>query len=72
MDDAGTTVMLMANSPDLSGPLLTDEVLPDSTCTVHWESLAVNTDPVSVMVVDGDPDGAPVSVVDPDWMLLTV
>jgi hypothetical protein len=71
-DVTGTTVMLMANSPALSGPLLAEDVVPDTTSTVHWEFLAVNVEPVSVTVVDGEGFEAPVSGVDPDWTLLMV
>jgi hypothetical protein len=72
VDVTGTTVMLTANSPALSGPSLAEDVVPDSTSTAHWAFLAVNTDPVRVTVVDGEGVDAPVSGADPDWTLLIV
>jgi hypothetical protein len=61
--------MLMANSPALSTPLAPDDVLPDSTCTVHWALFAVNTDPSRFVLWTEVFD---VTVVDPVSTLLIV
>ena len=71
VSDTGSTVMLMANSPALSGPPL-EEVVPDTTSTVHWAFLAVKVDPVRVTVVDVATRRAPVTGVVPDCTLLMV
>ena len=50
VDEAETTVMLMANSPGLS-PVPCEEVAAETTCIVHCAFLAVNTDPTALTVV---------------------
>ncbi len=81
-DEVGRTVMLMANSPGLRVPPVDEVVLPDTTSTVQWAFFAVNTEPVTVTVVDvafgfvpvppgiGDEsDTALVTVYPADWNL---
>jgi len=68
-DEAGTTVMLMANSPARS-PFPDEVVLADSTCTVHCALSAVKIEPVTVTVVEGEPafEADPlVTCDDPAW-----
>src|ERR1019366_8778672 len=50
-DEVGTTVMLTANSPAFSFQTVGDVVLPSSTSTVHWASVALKADPCRVTVV---------------------
>jgi len=67
--------MLMANSPAFSAPAVEAVVLAATANTVQLASLAVNVDPVTVIVVDVEPPGesaGAVTGVDPDSASVTV
>jgi hypothetical protein len=66
---AGGQLVGQAGHPALSTPLVSDDVLPDSTCTVHWAFFAVNTDPFRFVLWTAVFD---VTVVDPVSTLLIV
>lgn len=72
IEDVGTAVTLMANSPALSPPSVGDVVLPDATSSVHCASWATKTVPDTVTVVEVEPVPAAVRGADPVSMFDSV
>jgi hypothetical protein len=63
VEGVGTAVMLTPNWPAFSWELTAEELLPIRTCTFQMASVAVKELPVSVTVVEVEPD---------DWGTVTV